>query len=119
MQITLNQAEIMSALDAFVRKQITISDDQKIDIDMKAGRGENGYSAELSISAQDISAPAKPAKVTRAATPYKPTEVKADETPEAEADEPETDTVADEPTTEDSAPDEKPKSNKSIFSKAS
>jgi len=118
MQITLNQAEIMSALDAFVRKQITISDDQKIDIDMKAGRGENGYSAELSISAQDITSPSKPAKVTRAAVTSKPTEVETDES-ENDAVEDEPEAVEYDPTTEDSAPDEKPKSNKSIFAKAS
>jgi len=117
MQITLNQAEIMSALDAFVRKQITISDDQKIDIDMKAGRGENGYSAELSISAQDITSPSKPAKVTREVTPSKPEEVEVtEETVETENDTATSSTVSD---ADSEVADEKPKSNKSIFAKAS
>lgn len=49
MQITLNQDEILDALKAYVRTQINISEDQDILIDMKAGRGENGYTATLDI----------------------------------------------------------------------
>lgn len=49
MQITLNEAEILTALENYVRKQITISEGQTIAIDLKAGRGENGFSATLDI----------------------------------------------------------------------
>ena len=49
MQITLNQEEILEALDTYVRSQITISENQEISIDLKAGRGENGFTATLDI----------------------------------------------------------------------
>lgn len=49
MQITLNHDEILKALDIYVRSQINIAQDQDIIIDLKAGRGENGYSATLDI----------------------------------------------------------------------
>lgn len=49
MQITLNQEEIVDAIEDYVRSQITIADNQKIDIDFKAGRGDNGVSATLDI----------------------------------------------------------------------
>lgn len=53
MQITLNQAEILSALDSYVRDRITIAPNQKIEIDMKAGRSENGFTATLEIVAMN------------------------------------------------------------------
>jgi hypothetical protein len=49
MQIILTQDEIIKALDTYVRSQINIAQDQDIIIDLKAGRGENGYSATLDI----------------------------------------------------------------------
>jgi hypothetical protein len=49
MQVILSQDEILSALELFVRNQIAIKDTQKIIIDLKAGRGENGFSANLDI----------------------------------------------------------------------
>lgn len=51
MQITLNQEEIQSAIDTYVRDQITIADDQEISIDLRAGRGENSFTAILNIRA--------------------------------------------------------------------
>ncbi len=63
MQITLNETELMEALENYVRSQITISDDQDIKIELRAGRGENGFTATLDI----VSSKAKPVKkVTRA-----------------------------------------------------
>ena len=49
MQITLNHDEIVSALQTYVRSQITVAEDQDIVIDLKAGRGDNGFSATLDI----------------------------------------------------------------------
>lgn len=49
MQITLDENEIHDAIRAYVRGQITIADSQHIDIDMKAGRAENGFTATLNI----------------------------------------------------------------------
>ena len=49
MQITLNHDEILEALDAYVRTQIAIAPGQQVTIDLKAGRGENGFSATLDI----------------------------------------------------------------------
>lgn len=54
MQITLNQEEIELALDAFVRSQITVSSNQKIVFDLKAGRGESGFSATLDIVPAEV-----------------------------------------------------------------
>lgn len=62
MQITLNQEEILEALETYVRGQIAIADNQKIDIDLKAGRGDNGYSATLDIR---NAAPAPKSNATR------------------------------------------------------
>ena len=63
-QITLNQDEIFSALDAYVRSQISVKDGMEISIDMKAGRGENGYSATIDIVPEGT---AKAAPATTAA----------------------------------------------------
>lgn len=49
MQIILQEDEILEALESYVRDQITIASNQEIKIDLKAGRGENGFSATLDI----------------------------------------------------------------------
>lgn len=49
MNITLNQEEIEQAIEGFVRNQISINPNQNISIELRAGRGENGYSATLDI----------------------------------------------------------------------
>lgn len=54
MQITLSEEEILTAIDDFVRKQVNIADDQEISIELKAGRGENGYTATLDIRNRPI-----------------------------------------------------------------
>lgn len=68
MQITLNQVEIETALKAYINDQINIKDGMEITIDLKAGRGPEGFSATI-----DISAPAKkaPVTVTEAVKPAK------------------------------------------------
>ena len=49
MQITLNQDEIETALRNYVNQQVNIREGQEITIDLKAGRGENGFSATIDI----------------------------------------------------------------------
>lgn len=98
MQIILSQEEIEQSIDAFVRSQINIADDQTVSIDLKAGRGETGFTSTLDIRAAEPEAPAKPAKkATRAASkptePVTPAEPEAE--PVAEVAEPEADPVAD------------------------
>jgi len=121
MQITLNHNEIIDAIDSFVRKQINIRSDQEIDIDLKAGRGDNGFSATLDIrdakkrpaarsmpTAEEAPAPLAPKKDKPVIIEEKDEE-KTEETPEPVAE-----TKKDEPA-EDK---EKPKAT-SIFSKVS
>lgn len=50
MQITLNQDEIEDAIRGFVLGHITIADDTHIAIDLKAGRGDNGFTATLDLN---------------------------------------------------------------------
>lgn len=49
MQITLNQDEIVQALIAYVKSTGFINDGFDIKVDLKAGRGENGYTATLDV----------------------------------------------------------------------
>lgn len=75
MQILLEHDEILEAIEAQVRKQISIAPDQDIEIDLKAGRGDNGFSAILSIKSKS-----KPNQDQEA----KPEPVKAAPKPKAE-----------------------------------
>lgn len=49
MQIIMNQVEIETAITDFVSRQINISTDQEITIELQATRGANGYTATLGI----------------------------------------------------------------------
>ena len=49
MQIILTQDEIVGAIETYVRDQITITETQEIDIELRSGRGDNGYTATLNI----------------------------------------------------------------------
>lgn len=90
MQITLNHEEILKALDIYVRSQINIAQDQDIIIDLKAGRGENGYSATLDIVQSKVTK--NGVTFTPAATAYRspltsaPISVAQADEPEAVAD---------------------------------
>lgn len=73
MQIILTELEIRTSIEEFVRKQINVADGMEIDIELKAGRGENGFTATLDIHPQTLAAAAtvtvtkaEPAKVARA-----------------------------------------------------
>lgn len=58
MQITLNQTEILEAIKDYVRKQVKVAENQKdFDIELKATRGDSGYTATLEITLSPASAP--------------------------------------------------------------
>lgn len=87
MQIIIDQNEITEAIETFVRQQITIADDQEVSVDLKAGRGDNGFSATIEIR-QAAKAKHKPVQRRAAtqpalATPAAPTPV-AEEATEAQ-----------------------------------
>lgn len=65
MQITLQESEILDALEDYVRSKISISESQKIIFDLKAGRGENGFTATLDIVANGSKAPVKSKPVSK------------------------------------------------------
>jgi hypothetical protein len=86
MQITINQAEIEEAIRERIHAQITIKDGMRIDIDLKATRGDEGYTAVIDIvpetserresssdQQQQVESEVKPtpAKATTAAKPVK------------------------------------------------
>ena len=49
MQITLNQAEIEKAIQNYVNEQVNIRDGQEVSIDLRAGRGPEGFTATIDI----------------------------------------------------------------------
>ena len=49
MEITLNQSEIEQAIRNYLDTQFRINEGQDISIEMKAGRGENGFTASIDI----------------------------------------------------------------------
>ena len=66
MQITLTQAEIETAITDYIKSQMTIADGQRITIDLRATRGNEGYTALIDIVRDEGSAPVAP---TAAAVP--------------------------------------------------
>lgn len=73
MQIILTQEEIEQSIEAYVREQINIADNQKVSIDLKPTRGESGMTAILDIRSMANT----PAKKTNTRSASKPTPVKA------------------------------------------
>ena len=69
MQITLNQDEIETALRRYVNDQVNIREGHEITIDLKAGRGENGFSATIDIVPAGSGTPVK---TPEPASPTKP-----------------------------------------------
>jgi hypothetical protein len=69
MQITLVQSEIEEGIRLFVMRKLTINSGQRIDIDLKATRGDEGYTAMIDIVDDSASAqaPAPAAPVTEPA----------------------------------------------------
>lgn len=74
MQITLNQAEIETALRRYVNDQVNVKDGNEIVIDLKAGRGDNGFSAIIDIvpASETVTSSAKPLGLAEKTKPTKP-----------------------------------------------
>lgn len=49
MQITLTQAEIEQAIRNFITEQVNIREGHTLSIDLRAGRGPEGYTATIDI----------------------------------------------------------------------
>ena len=49
-QITLNEPEIKEAIRNYIRAQIPVSPNDELPVRVIAGRGENGHSAEITVS---------------------------------------------------------------------
>ena len=54
MKLTLSQQELEQAVLNYVNAMINLSPNTHISIDFRAGRGENGISAEVDISMQSV-----------------------------------------------------------------
>lgn len=57
MKISLVQNEIEDAIRDQVRSKIAVKDDQRIDVKLRATRGEEGWQADVDIVSQDAPAP--------------------------------------------------------------
>lgn len=110
MQITLTQAEIEQAISNFVTEQVNIREGHTLDIELKAGRGPEGYTATIDIVA--------PADTVVSRRPAVKTETVAKAAPEQEdvaaPSEPEPETPAEEGAQEESS-EESPVEVKSLF----
>lgn len=76
MQITIVQTEIEQAIENYVKSMISVNDDQKISIDLKATRGDTGMQAFIDIVPRKRVQAASITGLVAAATP------KADPKPE-------------------------------------
>lgn len=56
MRIILNEEEILTAIENYILENVEVPDDLRIDIDLKATRGDLGYTAEVDILAADAPA---------------------------------------------------------------
>lgn len=97
MQITINQAEIEKAIEARIRSQIMVREGFKINIDLKATRGPEGYQAVIDIvedgtasagnastGAADIASEVKASRASAPAAPAPKSERPKAVTPKAE-----------------------------------
>lgn len=94
MQIIMNETEIVDAIKSSVLNQMSINEGMTLEVDLRATRGDTGYTAEIIISPEVAEkAPAKKtatkkaaAKATPAKEPAKEADKPAPEPePEAEA----------------------------------
>lgn len=65
MKITINQAEIHGAIDAYIRSQISVNDGMKIEVQIRATRGDEGMTAEIDI-VPDVPEPVVEAEAPKA-----------------------------------------------------
>lgn len=66
MKITITQPEIHQAIEAFIRGQISINEGMKVEINLRATRGEDGATAEIDIVPDQPEPAPEPVKATRA-----------------------------------------------------
>lgn len=86
MQIIIAQLEIEQAIQEFIGRKIKIADDQRIDIDLKATRGDAGYQAFIDIVDQTSERrPSEQDDTTSQDTAAKPTQAKSTTTTVAAA----------------------------------
>lgn len=79
MQITIPQAEIEQAIEAHVREQVVVREDQEVVIDLRATRGPEGYQAIIDIRRKD-EAPASPGRKKAGSSAPSPAPAKAKST---------------------------------------
>ena len=72
MQITLNQTEIETALRRYVNDQVNIREGHDITIDLKAGRGPEGFTATIDIVAPGATKAAEPTVASKPTPTPKP-----------------------------------------------
>lgn len=53
-QITLNEPEIKEAIRNYIRAQVPVTSGDELPVKIIAGRGENGHSAEITVSAGEV-----------------------------------------------------------------
>ncbi len=61
MQLTINQKDIFKAIEDHIRSIINVEDDERVDITLKATRGDDGATAIINIVDQDAPLPEKKA----------------------------------------------------------
>ena len=54
MKIELNDSEIKAAVAVYVATQGVNTEGKEVNVTLRAGRGENGYSAEIEVAASDV-----------------------------------------------------------------
>lgn len=69
LEITIDQTEIETAIKNHIGTLLTINDGQEVSIDLKAGRGENGFSASVKIGGNATGTSATEAAAPQAAGP--------------------------------------------------
>lgn len=74
MQITIAQSEIETAIRNYILGQITVRESQRIDIDLRATRGPEGFQAFIDIRPENDPEPTK--RTEEAAPAEKPAPVK-------------------------------------------
>lgn len=62
MQIMLNEDEIKEAISDYVHKQVRVAEGSQMVVELKAGRGENGFTATLDITTESTNVAALPTK---------------------------------------------------------
>ena len=72
MQITLNQAEIEQAIKNYVNDQVNIREGHDITIDLKAGRGPEGFTATIDIVAPGATKATEPTAASKSTLTPKP-----------------------------------------------